>query len=315
MRADRLLRLALVLQARGRTTAAVLAAELEVSVRTIYRDLEALSVAGIPVYTEAGPGGGCQLIEGYRTPLTGLTTDEAAALLILGVPAPLRDLGLEARLQSAHGRVRAASGLPIHDVTVHLDMPRWFHAREHTAHLPAIAANIETRRRLDLQYDGASGGSRHHRVDPIGIVNKAGVWYLVTRIAQRFIVFRIARIRSLTTLDETFDRPSDFDLAAYWDAWSAEFEASRPRAEVALRASPDAIAALPEIFGDAVQTALAAAGDPDRHGWRSLTLTFESEGAAVYRLAGFGGLIEVTSPDSIRARLLETATLTVALYR
>ena len=112
MRADRLLRLALLLQSRGRMTASALADELEVSVRTVYRDIEALGTAGVPVIAESGPGGGCELIAGYRMPLTSLSTEEATALLALGVPAPIRELGLAPALQSAHDRVRAASGAP-----------------------------------------------------------------------------------------------------------------------------------------------------------------------------------------------------------
>ena len=129
MRADRLLSLALLLQARGAATARALAAELGVSVRTVYRDLEALSAAGVPVVTEPGPGGGCRLMDGYRFPLRGLRPDEAEALLILGVPAVLRDLGLAGALTAAHRQIRITSGLAA-AVLVHLDMPRWFGGQE-----------------------------------------------------------------------------------------------------------------------------------------------------------------------------------------
>ena len=120
MRADRLLRLALLLQARGRMTASALADELEVSVRTVYRDIEALGAAGVPVFAESGPGGGCQLIEGYRMPLTSLSTEEATALLALGIPAPIRELGLAPALEAAHDRVREASGFVTEPITVHI---------------------------------------------------------------------------------------------------------------------------------------------------------------------------------------------------
>src|SRR5262245_40440944 len=130
MRADRLLRLALLLQARGRMTAAQLAAELGVSVRTVYRDVESLSGAGVPVWSASGPGGGCQLLDGYRLPLTGLSADEAAALLTLGIPAPIRELGLAPALESARDRVRVAGGVPAEPVTVHVDVPRWFGSHE-----------------------------------------------------------------------------------------------------------------------------------------------------------------------------------------
>lgn len=143
MRADRLISLVLLLQARGRTTAQALAAELEVSVRTIYRDLGALHAVGVPVFAESGPGGGCQLLEGYRFPLRGLRPEEAEALLILGVPDALRELGLERPLAAAHRQIRVTAGLDGSDgqapVLVHLDMPRWFHGQEQVPCLPAPA--------------------------------------------------------------------------------------------------------------------------------------------------------------------------------
>ena len=311
MRADRLLRLALLLQARGRMTAAALAAELEVTVRTIYRDMEALSSAGIPVYAEPGPGGGCQLLDGYRTPLTGLTSDEAAAMLVLGVPAPLRDLGLEAPLQGALQQVRAASRLPPTGATVHLDMPRWFHHREDTTHLPTLAASIADRTRVAIVYGTGERARKRREVAPLGIVNKAGVWYLVAQSAKRVNVYRVARIRTLRRLGSTFDRPHDFDLVPFWEAWSADFETTRPHILVIVRASPEAKSSMPEVFGDAVLPTLAAGGPDDPDGWSDVTLSFENEIAAAYRLAGFGGLIEVRFPDSVRTRLVATATETL----
>lgn len=296
-------------------TASALAAELEVTARTIYRDLEALSAAGIPVYAESGPGGGCQLVEGYRTPLTGLSVDEAGALLILGVPGPLRDLGLEPPLQAAQRRVRAATRLPNVGVTVHLDMPRWFHAREDTSHLPVLAKSIGNRRRVRVTYAGGSGTEKRQRLGPLGIVNKAGAWYLVAELSGRVRVFRVARIGSVRVLEETFERPSDFDLVTFWEAWSADFETSRPRIDVVVRASPEAFDAMPEVFGEAVRPALSGASDPDADGWRQLVLTFEHEAAAVQRLAGFGGRIEIQSPETVRARLVETAAAILDRYQ
>jgi predicted DNA-binding transcriptional regulator YafY len=234
VRADRLLSLVLLLQARGRMPASALAAELEVSVRTVYRDLTALSSAGVPVRAESGPGGGCELLEGYRFPLRGLRPDEAEALLILGVPRALGDLGLDEALTHAHRHIRAAAGTAGEGAAlVHLDMPRWFGSQEEVPHL---------------------GG--------------------------------------------------------FWGQWSAEFEASRPRLAVTVRDAPQAIAAFPEIFGSAVPEA----GAPDEEGWRVVTLTFEHELAAGYRLAGFGGLVQVLEPARVRERLLATAQEILRCY-
>src|SRR5579862_3146495 len=188
VRADRLLSLILLLQARGGATARALAAELEVSVRTVYRDLEALAAAGVPVLAQAGPGGGCRLMDGYRFPLRGLRPDEAEALLILGVPGVLRELGLDRALDAAHRQIRLSAGLgdaaagPGRDgpgtALVHLDMPRWFSgAAEEVPCLRDLARALRGGRMLALAYErpgvrgGGPGGGEYRVVGPLGLVN------------------------------------------------------------------------------------------------------------------------------------------------
>jgi predicted DNA-binding transcriptional regulator YafY len=324
VRADRLLSLVLLLQARGRTTARSIAAELEVSVRTVYRDLEALVAAGVPVLTESGPGGGCRLMEGYRFPLRGLRPDEAEALLILGVPGVLRELGLDQALDAAQRQIRVTAGGPDGGgaALVHLDMPRWFGSQEEVPCLRDLARALRSRQKLAVRYrppDGSDGA--HPRViGPLGLVNKAGLWYLVAlpvggvqhRPGVR--VFRVARIASARVLAESFERPAGFELAAFWRQWSAEFEASRPRLAVTLRASPRAMEVFGEIFGQAARPALAAALPPDEDGWRTVTLSFEHDRAAVHRLAGFADQVEVLAPPSVRTGLVEGARQILRRY-
>ncbi len=311
VRADRLLAILLHLQARGGATAAELAAELEVSVRTIYRDIDALGRAGIPVYTESGPGGGCRLLDGYRAPLVGLSAEEAKALLILGVPEPVRELGLTMPLVDAQTRVRAAAGLSVNATTplVHLDMPRWFHSREAVPHLPLLADAVGRNQRVLVGYvHGDGAAARRQTIEPLGLVNKAGVWYVVARTTSgSHRVLRVTRIVTARAVDRAFDRPADFDLAVFWDTWSAEFEATRPRLAVAVRASPTALTILPEIFGDAVLPALAESKPDGDAGWRTVTLTFEHDRAAATRLVGLGDLVEVISPAAVRDRVIATA--------
>jgi predicted DNA-binding transcriptional regulator YafY len=315
VRADRLVSLVLLLQARGRMTARALAGELEVSVRTIYRDLGALHAVGVPVFAESGPAGGCQLIEGYRFPLRGLRPEEAEALLILGVPDALRELGLERPLAAAHRQIRVTAGLDGSDgqapVLVHLDMPRWFHGQEQVPCLPALAKSLRLGQSLELEYrrGGSTPGPVTTRlVGPLGLVNKAGRWYLVAMApGQGVAVFRAGRISSARLLAEPVQRPAGFELASFWERWSQEFAVSRPLLAVRLRASPRALEVFPEIFGEHVQAALGAALPPDEQGWREVTLSFEHELAAAHRLAGFGGLVEVLSPPPVRERLLTTA--------
>ena len=203
MRADRLLSLALLLQARGGATARALAAELGVSVRTVYRDLEALSAAGVPVVTEAGPGGGCRLMDGYRFPLRGLRPDEAEALLILGVPAVLRELGLEGALTAAHRQIRVTAGLTA-AALVHLDMPRWFGGQEEVPCLRDLARALRLGRKLAIRYPTPDREPRV--VGPLGLVNKAGTWYLVAE-AGDVRVFRAGRVSAARVLAEPFGRP------------------------------------------------------------------------------------------------------------
>jgi len=321
VRADRLVSLALLLQARGRVPARALAAALEVSVRTVYRDIAALSAAGVPVVTESGPNGGCWLLDGYRFPLRGLSADEASALLLLGVPAVVAELGLADALTAAHRKVSAGAGVgPAGPMLVHLDMPRWFHAAEPVPHLRALAAAIRDGRQLRLGYRRGDQGPETTRVvSPLGLVNKAGVWYLVACGASRGgddpAVFRAGRVVSAQVLPDPVARPAAFDLAAFWERWSASFADSLPKVEVRVRASPIALTVFPEVFGDPVRPALDAAGPPDDAGWRAVTLTFEHEMAAVQRLAGFGGQVEVLSPATVRARLVATAQELLKRYQ
>jgi predicted DNA-binding transcriptional regulator YafY len=364
MRADRLVSLALLLQARGRMSARALAAELEVSVRTVYRDIAALNLAGVPVVTESGPGGGCWLLDGYRFPLRGLSGDEAAALLVLGVPAAVAELGLADAFAAAQHKIRttATAGAgggagggawagggggrgaggtgggaddgPV-SALVHLDMPRWFGGTEPVPWLRTLAGAVRDRRQLRLGYRHGDRDDTSRVICPLGLVNKAGTWYLVAIGGKRAaggdegrrstdgnavsggdaVVFRVGRVVSAVTLAEAFNRPASFDLAAFWSDWSASFMTSRPKVEVLVRASPDALSAFGEVFGDAVRRALDAAPPADEDGFRNVTLTFEHEAAAVQRLAGFGGQVEVLSPATVRDRLIATARQLLENYR
>ena len=338
MRADRLVSLVLLLQARGRMSARSLAAELEVSVRTVYRDVAALNTAGVPVVTESGRGGGCWLLDGYRFPLRGLSAEEASALLVLGVPAAIAELGLADALAAAHRKIRVTAGRDrAEPAGVHLDMPRWFHGTEPVPHLRTLAEAVRQRRHLRLGYRRDAGAETARVVGPLGLVNKAGTWYLVAfgvdRVpaaagkaaagarpadaiaADDLAVFRVGRVTSARVLPGSFTPPADFDLAAFWDRWSDSFVTSLPQVEVRVRASAKALAAFPAVFGDAVQPALNAAPPPDGRGFREVTLTFEDEAAAVHRLAGFGGQLEVLSPAPVRARLIATARQLLERYQ
>jgi predicted DNA-binding transcriptional regulator YafY len=199
---------------------------------------------------------------------------------------------------------------------VHLDMPRWFHHREDTPCLATLARAVQASRRVKMSYGAPARSKGTQRiVDPVGLVNKAGVWYVVARTTKGYTVFRASRIQRAELTDESFARSNDFDLATYWDAWSAEFAASRPRLDVTVRASPHALSILPEILGDPVRAAIDAAGPEDELGWRRVALTFEHVSAAAYRLSGFSDLIEVLGPTHVREAVIDYARRTLTLYR
>ena len=311
MRADRLLSLALLLQARGAATARALAAELGVSVRTVYRDLEALSAAGVPVVTEPGPGGGCRLMDGYRFPLRGLRPDEAEALLILGVPAVLRDLGLAGALTAAHRQIRVTAGLTA-AAPVHLDMPRWFGGQEEVPCLRDLARALRLGRKLAIRYPPADREPRV--VGPLGLVNKAGTWYLVAEGGGTPGVPGRARVRrpgAAGALRAAGGLRAGRVLGPLVGGVRGE-QATAPGQAGRLAGALDAFS---EVFGPAAGPALEAAGPPGQDGWRVVTLSFEHERAAVHRLAGFGDQVEVLDPPSVRAELLATAREILGRYQ
>src|SRR5512135_767503 len=253
MRADRLLSLLMLLQARGRLTAQELAQELEVSERTIYRDINALSASGVPVYAESGPGGGCALLDSYRTNLTGLTADEARALFMLSIPAPLDQLGVTQELKAALLKLSAA--LP--DARrrdeerirqrIYLDSTNWFQGQGAVPHLPEIYRAVWDDRQvaitLRLQFGAFLQTQIEQVIAPYGLIAKAGVWHIVAARHgpardEQLRVYRAADVIAARLLDETFTRSADFDLADFWQDWCDAVEQSRSRYDVTLRLAP-----------------------------------------------------------------------------
>jgi len=320
VRADRLLSILLLLQSKGLLTAAQLAATLGVSERTIYRDLDALNTAGVPVYTERGPNGGCALVEGYRTSLTGLTEAEVRTLFVASVSRPLADLGLGQAVDDAMLKLLAALPSVRRDEAqrvrqrILLDAAGWFRPEEPVPFLPLLQRAVWEDRKIDLVYRRSDGQQVERRVDAYGLVAKASIWYLVGVEEDRVRVYRVSRVQDATVLDEQFERPQDFDLATYWASWSAQFEASRARYPVRLRLAPALLPVLPQIFGEGIHTTIAEAGPPDGGGWVTLSLTFETPDAARSTILGFGALAEVLDPPELRESVIDTARRIVAFY-
>jgi predicted DNA-binding transcriptional regulator YafY len=321
MRASRLVSLLLLLQTRGRMTAAEIGRELEVSVRTVYRDLDALSEAGVPVYAERGPGGGAQLVEGYRTRLTGLNADEAEALFLSGLPGPAAELGLGTVLAAAQLKVLAALPAELRGRAsrvrqrFHLVVPGWFGEDDPLPTLPTVAEAVWGDRQLRIRY--RRGDEITDRlVEPYGLVLKAGTWYLVARRDGSMRTYRVSRIVDAMVTEQPFERPADFDLATHWDAASAEFTGLMTRAAVTLRVAPDGLGVLSHAVGSSrVRAALDDAPPPDADGWRTLTLRLDSIDWAHDDLLAAGARIEVLAPAELRARMAETARAMAARYR
>jgi predicted DNA-binding transcriptional regulator YafY len=320
VRADRLLGLLLVLQVKGKTTARALAGELGVSVRTIYRDLEALGAAGVPVWAEGGPGGGCQLIEGYRSPLVGITADDAIALLATSSPAAVAGSSLSGEVTTAHLTLLAAlpAGTRRHVVAqtakFHVDAPAWFSPAPPVPHLGALLHAVRTDRRVRLSFSGRRDVSRAKTVEPWGLVAKAGRWYLVGVMNARQAVYRVDRLAGAEVLAEMFVRPEDFDLAHFWRAWLENFESGLGRVTARVRIRPDLWDALPEIFGEAVMQKMQAADGPDPAGWWVIELSFETIEAATTRLLGLGARAEVIAPLEVREMVEGAAKELADLY-
>ena len=317
MRASRLLSILILLQLRQRLTAEALAEEFEVSVRTIYRDIDELSAAGIPVYGDRGPGGGFQLLDGYRTRLTGLASDEAEAMFMIGMPGPATALGLGIAATSAGRKLMAAlpaaSGKDADRISArfHLDTVDWYRAAELVPHLPAITRAVLDQHVVAMTYESWTS-VRDWIVDPLGLVLKAGVWYMVARSNGVIRTFRVSNIRAHRVQDAAFERPADFSLPDWWAASLARFEAELRPGIAELDATSIGLKRLAKL-GAYAEDAVADVGPADADGWTRVTLPIETIDQAALALLGVGPEIIVQAPIELRDQLHALAKYVVAL--
>ena len=319
MRADRLLSLLILLQTRGRLSAGQLARELEVSERTIYRDMVALSTAGVPVYGEAGRDGGYQLLDSYRTNLTGLSEGEARALFMLNMPGPLARLGLGQELKAAMLKLTAA--LPESrrqdEARVrqryYIDATWWNPAEEPLPLLQTIQQAVWEDRQLATAYTPVFGVRIERVVDPYGLAARSGNWYLVFAHRGRVRARRVADLLEARLCLEKFERPAGFDLGEFWQAWCAEEEQITSSYLVTVRVAPRALPAVIRRFGNQVRDQLTAATE-DKDGSHKLTLRFRWIDEARESLLPFGSSVEVLEPYALRASLADIAAQTARMY-
>ncbi|HEX4159171.1 MAG TPA: WYL domain-containing protein [Rhizomicrobium sp.] len=320
MLASRLLSILMLLQVRGRMSARELAAEFEVSVRTIHRDIDQLSAAGIPVYADRGRSGGFALLDGYRTKLTGLTQPEAEALFLAGLPGPAAQLGLADMLSAA--RLKLLAALPAHVQPAaeriasrfHLDPAPWFRAGDPQTCLQTVAHAVWNAAALKFNYRTAG---RHEarlvRVRPLGLVLKAGTWYLVGQTGKAIRTYRVANIENAEVTDESFERPKNFDLATHWAKACHDYEEGLWRAHADVRLSPKGVALL-ALLGSHVEQAARETAKPDADGWVRCTIPIETDAHGVRELMRLCEDMELIGPPALRDTLAATLAAMSSRY-
>ncbi|MBB6251737.1 helix-turn-helix transcriptional regulator [Nitrospirillum iridis] len=319
MRASRLLSLLMLLQTRGRQTAQALADELEVTVRTIYRDIDDLSSAGVPVYGDRGRAGGFQLLDGYRTRLTGMTAQEAESLFLAGLPGPAAELGLGDTLAAAQLKLLAA--LPEQgrqtaarlNARIHLDPVGWFQEPGKVDILPDIARAVWNEQIIRMRYERWSG-IVERTVEPLGLVLKGGVWYLVAQSQPELgkppsgpRTYRVSNILAHTVLERHFTRPQNFDLPAHWRESLESFEAGLYTGTARVKATAAGLKMLRNLapaFNERITATLRPA---DASGWAEADIPLEAVDWTAHQLLGLGLTVEVLEPPALRAHMAELA--------
>jgi predicted DNA-binding transcriptional regulator YafY len=319
MRASRLLSIMMLLQARGRMSAETLAEELEVSVRTVYRDIDQLSAAGVPVYADIGRNGGFALLDGWRTRLTGLTAPEARALFLSGLPGPAGELGLGDEVAAAELKLLAAlpadwqSEATRMSSRFHLDPKGWFSSGPRPEFLKAVAEAVWSERRIIIKYDSWTQISER-TVEPLGLVLKGGIWYLVGQRENGFRTYRLSQVLALTPLEEHFQRPVDFDLPKHWRESTASFEREIYVATAKVRATKIGMARLKDISQRCRDEIETQAPQFDDDGWAIFELPIEEQRWATREMTRAGAEVEVLEPVSLRERMVEIARRLAGLY-
>jgi predicted DNA-binding transcriptional regulator YafY len=316
MRASRLLSILILLQLRGRLNAESLASEFEVSVRTIYRDIDQLSAAGVPVYAERGRSGGFALTDGYRTKLTGFTPAEAEALLLASVGGAASDLGIGAEAAAAQLKLLASlppdSGASAQRVAsrFHLDPMSWYSRAEPLELLPVLAAAVWRDRRIRVEYESWKDVVSRE-LDPLGLVLKGGNWYLVAASKLQPRTYRVSNIRKLDVLEEPVRRPPRFDLAKFWTASAKDFETRLMRERATVRITPVGL----RILRDINPAAVAAIQIPSGHeGWLKVEIPVEGTEHAARQLLRLGVEVEVLEPATLREAIAREANNVARLY-
>ena len=309
MRADRLVALVLLLQVHGQMTAPDLADRLEVSERTVRRDLDALLMAGLPLYSQRGRGGGWALLDGHKINLSGLTPDEAQALFLVAGPRAPAGLGVEEEVRSALRKLLAALPAPTRERAiqatgaVHVDPATWGRDADQPPMLGPVREAVVAGKQIDLTYAKPGEQPALRRVNPYGLVAKGGVWYLLAGSEAGLRTYRVSRATGVTITDEPVERPEDFDLAQAWDEVRDRLSRRRGTLAVDFAVEPGSDRWVAVSLGWwAGLTKLEDDGEAPA-GWQRYRAMFGNEATAASELARFGRHVRVTSPEAIRHEL------------
>ncbi len=319
MRASRLINILTTLQARGLVTAETLAAENEVSVRTIYRDIDALSMAGIPVFAERGSDGGYRLLDGYRVRLNGMSPAEAEAMFLSGLPGAAADLGLGALMAGAQKKLTAALPEELRQSAArmqskfYLDAPAWLAEGEQPLYLQAIADAVWNSKRIRMRYRTWEA-EKDRELEPLGIVLKGGAWYMAGRVGEDVRTYRIARILDLVVTEDRFEWPATFDLAGYWTENTRRLEEELYPEEAVIRVSPWGLRMLEHYCPSYVRTRMDISPELDEKGWQTVRLPVATGQIAVMDIMRLGPDAEVLEPEKLRNAVFEAISTLRSFY-
>lgn len=319
MRASRLLSIQMLLQTRGRMSARALAEALEVSIRTLYRDVDELSAAGVPIYAERGRSGGFELLPGWKTTLTGLTPSEAQAVFLSGLAGPAAELGLAGDVERAQLKLLAALPAPWRDEArrtssrLYLDPVDWYREADDLPQLQRVASAVWDERQLAIRYESWQQTTRR-TVHPLGLVLKAGAWYLVAMAEQKPRTYRVSNILEAEVLEAAARRPPRFDLAAHWRESVQRFEADLHRGEARVLATPRGLKPLSHLSSAVARAVRAAPPSRRADGRHLLTIPIESIEHATGQLLRLAPEVEVVGPAALRRSMVERIHQLAALY-
>ncbi|MET3728163.1 putative DNA-binding transcriptional regulator YafY [Fictibacillus halophilus] len=318
MRADRLISILLLLQNHGKMTTKALAQELEVTERTIHRDMEALSVAGIPVLAERGKHGGWRLVDQYRTRLTGLKDSELKTLFLSPSFQLLSDLGITKDWKEARQKLLAALPNTLQSQAdhlwnrIHIDTDPWKQSSQEITALSLLQQALWEERKIRITYEKANKETSERIVEPLGLVAKGRTWYLIAVANKDIKNFRVSRIKYVELTNDLFARPTNFQLADYWTESKQNFVQSLPVFEVDVEASPAIIQRL-SFSGRFAQ--VVSKGSPNENGWFPVKLTFDTKQEAASYIIGFGDQMKIISPSSLIDSVKRIGESVLSLYK